>query len=100
MKFPARLLPAVRLLPLWTALLGPPAGADTVDARFPREPRHDDSVFVRMFPGLPPFAPQTDAVRAAAARLGAKDGPLDARDERRALLFDLGEVGRLSLIHI
>ena len=81
MRLPVPILFAVRLLPLGVALLGPPAAADTVDARFPREPRHDDSVFVRMFPGLPPFAPQTDAVRAAAVRLGAKDGPLDARDD-------------------
>ena len=70
----------LRLLPLLAALARPPP-ADTVDARFPREPRHADSVFMRMFPELPPFAPQTDAARAAAARLGAKDGPLDARDD-------------------
>ena len=81
MRVPARLPLPVRLLPLCAALVGPPAAADTVDARFPREPRHADSVFMRMFPELPPFAPQSDAARAAAARLGAKDGPLDARDD-------------------
>ena len=62
------------------ALACPPLWADTVDARFPRQKRHPDNVFTRMFPDLPPFAMQTDSVRNAAALLGAKDGPLDARD--------------------
>jgi hypothetical protein len=93
---PVRLPLSVLLLPLWAALLGPPAGADTVDARFPREPRHADSVFMRMFPELPPFAAQTDAVRAAAARLGALDGPLDARDDLSDPVRSITEPARFS----
>lgn len=56
------------------------AYADTVNARFPKRPRSPDDVFTRMFPDLPPFAPQTDAVRNAAKELGAKGGLLDAGD--------------------
>ena len=71
---------SVRLLPVLAAFACVPSWADTVDARFPREQRHDDNMFTRMFPELPAFAPQTDRVRNAASLLGAKDGPLDARD--------------------
>ena len=73
--------PSARLMPLLVALLCPPAWADTVDARFPRHPRHSDNVFTRMFPDLPAFAAQTDRVRNAAMLLGAKGGPLDAQDD-------------------
>jgi hypothetical protein len=75
---------SARLLPVCAALVCAtswgPSWADTVDARFPRQERHADSVFTRMFPELPAFAAQADRVRNAAALLGAKDGPLDARD--------------------
>lgn len=54
--------------------------ADTVNVRFPQQARSEDSNFTRMFPNLPPFAPQTDAVRQAAALLGARGGLLDALD--------------------
>lgn len=37
--------------------------------------------FGRMFRGLPPFAPATDAVRAALMELGRPGGLLDARDD-------------------
>jgi hypothetical protein len=71
---------SVCLFPMLAALALAPAWADTVDARFPRQPRHPDNVFTRMFPELPAFAAQNDRMRNAAALLGAKDGPLDARD--------------------
>ena len=70
----------VRLFPVLVALACSPAWADTVDARFPRQQRHADNMFTRMFPELPAFAPQSDRMRNAASLLGAKDGPLDARD--------------------
>ena len=46
----------------------------------PTRPRFPDDVFSRMFPGLPPFAPQTDEVREQAKKLGVKEGVLDAKD--------------------
>ena len=46
----------------------------------PTLPRYPDDVFGRMFPGLPPFAPQTDEWRDHAKQLGIKGGPLDAGD--------------------
>lgn len=46
----------------------------------PTRPRFSDDVFSRMFPGLPPFAPQTDEVREQAKRLGVKEGIIDASD--------------------
>src|SRR5262245_54024610 len=71
---------STRLLPMLVALACAPSWADTVDARFPREPRNADNVFTRMFPELPAFAPQTDKVRNTVSLLGAREGPLDARD--------------------
>ena len=71
---------SARLLPVLAALACGTSWADTVDARFPRQQRHDDNMFTRMFPELPAFAAQTDLVRNAVSLLGAKDGPLDARD--------------------
>lgn len=47
----------------------------------PTRPRFPDDVFSRMFPGLPPFAPQTDESRKQAENLGAIDGILDAKDQ-------------------
>jgi hypothetical protein len=40
--------------------------------------------FGRMFPGLPPFAPANDAIRAALIELGKPDGLLDAHDDLTA----------------
>ncbi len=57
------------------------SNADTVHARFPRDMPSPESVFTRMFPELPPFAPQTDAVRNAVKLLGARGGLLDALDD-------------------
>jgi Animal haem peroxidase len=39
------------------------------------------TTFGRMLPGLPPFAPATDAVRAALADMGKPGGLLDAKDD-------------------
>ncbi len=46
----------------------------------PTHPRFPDDVFSRMFPGLPPFAPQTDESREQAKNLGVIGGILDAKD--------------------
>ena len=46
----------------------------------PTRPRFPDDVFSRMFPGLPPFAPQTDESREQAKNLGVIGGILDAKD--------------------
>lgn len=46
----------------------------------PHAPRHPDDSFSRMFPGLPPYAPQTDEAREQAKRLGVKEGIIDALD--------------------
>lgn len=46
----------------------------------PTRPRFPDDVFSRMFPGLPPFAPQTDESREQAKKLGEKGGVIDAAD--------------------
>ena len=73
-----KLLPVISILGL--GLLANSAWADTVNARFPQFPRSQEHVFTRMFPGLHPFAPQTDAVREAMQQLGAKGGLLDAQD--------------------
>ncbi|ULA64564.1 MAG: Myeloperoxidase, thyroid peroxidase, cyclooxygenase catalytic domain [Nitrospira sp.] len=48
-----------------------------------RDRDHDrdrDVSFTRMFPDLPPFAPQTDAVRDQVKKLGEKGGLIDAVD--------------------
>jgi len=47
----------------------------------PTRPRFPDDVFSRMFPGLPPFAPQTDESREQAKKLGVIGGILDAKDK-------------------
>jgi len=39
------------------------------------------ATFGRMFPGLPPFAPDTPALRAALLAIGAPGGMLDAKDD-------------------
>ncbi len=46
----------------------------------PTRPRFPDDVFSRMFPGLPPYAPQTEKSREQAKKLGVKGGILDAGD--------------------
>ena len=46
----------------------------------PTPPRFPDDVYSRMFPGLPPFAPQTDESREQAKKLGVIGGILDAND--------------------
>ncbi|NGZ09984.1 MAG: peroxidase [Nitrospira sp. LK70] len=46
----------------------------------PTHPRFPDDVFSRMFPGLPPYAPDTDEARERAKKLGVKGGVIDALD--------------------
>lgn len=53
---------------------------NTLSVTRPTLPRYPDDVFSRMFPGLPPFAPQTDESREHAKQLGVKGGLLDAGD--------------------
>ena len=58
-------------------LLGTEAEAAPIDFTLPGR-------FGRMFPGLPPFAPANDAVRAALMELGKPNGLLDAHDDLTA----------------
>lgn len=62
-------------------LLAGTAMADTVNAKFPINPQVPDNVFLRMFPLLPTFAPQTDLVRQAVSKMGAVGGIMDAKDD-------------------
>ena len=55
-----------------------------------------EDTFTRMFPGLPPFAPQTDAVRKAAQKLGEKGGLLDAQDNLTDPIKSITEPGTFS----
>lgn len=45
-----------------------------------RDSRSSENTFIRMFPGLNPFAPASDEAREQAKRLGAQGGPIDAMD--------------------
>jgi hypothetical protein len=53
------------------------AHAASIDVTLPHR-------FGRMFPGLPPFAPANDAIRAALMELGKPGGLLDAHDDAPA----------------
>lgn len=57
-----------------------PGDQNTVHVTSPTKPSRPDDTFTRMFPGLPPFAPASDEVRAQAKKLGEKGGVLDALD--------------------
>lgn len=59
-----------------------PAGAaETLTLTAPKEPARPEDTFVRMFPGLLPFAPATDEMREKARKLGEKGGVIDAKDD-------------------
>lgn len=45
-----------------------------------RDSRSSENTFIRMFPGLNPFAPASDEAREQAKRLGAQGWPIDAMD--------------------
>lgn len=63
-------------------VLGPEsAGADDHERDEREDRRSRSDRFGRMFPGLKPFAEATPAVTAALNAFGAKDGPIDARDD-------------------
>jgi Animal haem peroxidase len=47
----------------------------------PRSVFYDEGRFGRLFPTLPVFAADTPLMRDALSELGAKDGPMDARDD-------------------
>ena len=74
-------LPLMAPAVIATLFLCQSALADTVHARFPRQARDLGNVYTRMFPDLPPFAPQTDQVRNAVSLIGAKGGLLDPMDD-------------------
>ena len=58
------------------AVAGPVAAAPARSRFVVTDPQH----FGRIFPGLPPFAPASNGVKKSLLRLGARGGPLDARD--------------------
>ncbi|HET9845586.1 MAG TPA: heme peroxidase family protein [Nitrospira sp.] len=60
---------------------GPAGAADNITITAPKQPARPDDSFVRLFPGLPPFAPATDEMREKARKLGEKGGMLDAQDQ-------------------
>ena len=60
---------------------GPAGGAESITLSAPKQPARPDDTFVRMFPGLPPFAPATDEMREKARKLGEKGGILDPNDQ-------------------
>jgi hypothetical protein len=55
-----------------------------------------DSTFTRMFPDLPPFAPQTDALRSALQELGRAGGLMDAFDNLSDPVRSITEPGAFS----
>lgn len=69
-----------RCVVVLAAMVAPAVVADTVHAPFPREAHEQANVFMHMFPGMPPFAQQSDAMRNAVQLMGAKGGMLDAQD--------------------
>ena len=54
--------------------------ADTVNAKFPENPKNKDHVFTRMFKTLPAFAPPSETYRTGVQIMGAKGGLIDAND--------------------
>ncbi|SLM49278.1 Myeloperoxidase, thyroid peroxidase, cyclooxygenase catalytic domain [Nitrospira japonica] len=56
------------------------SAADTLFLKSPRTPSRADDSFIRMFPGLPPFAAATDEMRDKAKKVGEAGGILDAMD--------------------
>ena len=54
----------------------------------PNAPHHPDDSFSRMFPGLPPYTPQTDKAREQAKKLVVKGGILDAASPFWGQFFD------------
>jgi Animal haem peroxidase len=67
--------------PVLLLMSGQAEGAESITLSAPKQPARPDDTFVRMFPGLPPFAPATDEMREKARKLGEKDGILDAKDQ-------------------
>ncbi len=59
----------------------------------PQSTFYEQGRFGRLFPTLPPFAPDTPSIREALVRLGARGGPMDAEDvltDPIALITDPG----------
>lgn len=76
----------------WSSVLLAPTTivvADTITLSAPKAPARPDDTFVRMFPGLPPFAPATDEMRNKARQLGQKGGVLDAGDSHENPIFSI-----------
>jgi hypothetical protein len=93
-----------------TALLGSavpfaPAAAQARDAALSnveapsvgaRGGPNPDDTYTRMFPDLPPFAPQTDAVRDALKELGRVGGLMDAVDNLSDPVLSITQPGAFS----
>ena len=58
-----------------------PHGSAGLGEFTPRSVFYDEGRFGRLFPTLPPFAADTPLVRDALLELGAKGGPMDAKDD-------------------
>ncbi|NHC13120.1 peroxidase family protein [Motilibacter deserti] len=58
-----------------------PHGHAQLGESTPRSRFYDTGRFGRLFPTLPPFAPDTPLMRDALAELGARGGPMDAQDD-------------------
>src|SRR6266540_2055656 len=58
-----------------------PHGHAQLGETTPRSVFYDQGRFGRLFPTLPVFAEDTPSLRDALAELGAKNGPMDARDD-------------------
>ena len=62
----------------------------------PNAPHHPDDSFSRMFPGLPPYTPQTDKAREQVKKLGVKGGILDTADNLTDPIKSITKPGTFS----
>jgi hypothetical protein len=58
-----------------------PHGHAGLGKETPQSTFYDQGRFGRLFPTLPPFAPDTKLIRDALTELGAAGGPMDADDD-------------------
>ena len=73
----------------FVAFSGQAGAAESITLSAPKQPARPDDSFVRMFPGLPPFAPASDEMREKARQLGQKGGILDAQDSHANPIFSI-----------
>ena len=79
---------------------GTVAAAESITLSAPKQPARPDDTFVRMFPGLLPFAPATDEMREKARTLGEKGGILDAKDSFPPVITPLDSILNPGLINL